>query len=355
MSLYSKILVLALLGVLAGCGKQKDDSSASIQAVKTIATTSSEQPLLALSGTIRAQIETPLAFQINGRIAQRLINAGQTVQKGQVLFELDRRDLNQFAQAAAAEVAAAQSAFNIAQSDSQRNRQLLNEKFISRQGYDRVLLQEREAKTRLDAALSRQQQAINAQDYGQLTSPVDGIVTEVTGETGQVVAAGQAIGTLAHSGQIEVEVFLPEGTVAPKEGMVQYGQQQARASLREVAGSADPVSRTLRARYQLDAAGQDWPLGVVAKVNLNTQALANQSTPSAQHILIVPIGALDERGQGPQVWHIVDGKAQPEAVKIVNLNTETATIQTSLNPGERVIAMGTHLLNAGMPVREIAP
>jgi RND family efflux transporter MFP subunit len=381
-----KLFLLATVVLITACGNKKEETPAPAHAVRTVAAVSSAQPLLALSGTIRAEVETPIAFQINGRIAQRLIQAGQTVKKGQVLFELDPRDLNQVLQASAAEVAAASSALSTAKSDTQRNRKLLQEKFISQQGFDRALLQEKEAQTRFDAATSRQKQALNATEYANLMAPNDGIITELTGEAGQVVTAGQPIGTLAHAGPLEVEVFLPEGFKAPLTGQAQFGNQTATVTLREAAGSADPVSRTVRARYQLANLPQPWPLGSVAKVSLkstmpsaqsnvtintpnnksndaanNTHALPVTTTASSQSaqpqktITTVPIAALDERGQGPQVWLIIEGKAQPLEVKLISLNAETAVIEANLPVGTKVIALGTHLLKPGMPVREIAP
>lgn len=355
-----KRFLLASVLLISACGNKNDDTPTPPQAVRTESAVAASQPVLALSGTIRAEIETPIAFQINGRIAKRFVQAGQTVKKGQLLFELDPRDLNQILEASKAEVAAAGSALNTAKADTQRNRQLLEEKYISQQGFDRILLQEKETQTRYDAATSRQKQALNATEYGHLTAPNDGIVTELTGEAGQVVAAGQPIGTLAHTGPLEVEVFLPEGFIAPTTGLAQFNNQEALVTLREVAGSADSISRTMRARYQLDALPRPWPLGAVARVNLNSPSILSTSNSTApaepeKTLTTVPIGALDERGQGPQVWLIFEGKAQPLAVKIMSLNTETAVIEANLPVGSKVISLGTHLLEPGMPVREIAP
>jgi len=355
-----KHFFLASVLLISACGNKNDDTQTPPQAVRTESAVASAQPLLALSGTIRAEIETPIAFQINGRIAKRSIQAGQSVKKGQILFELDPRDLNQILQASAAEVAAAGSALNTAKADTQRNRQLLREKYISQQGFDRILLQEKEAQTRYDAATSRQKQALNATEYALLTAPNDGIVTELTGEAGQVVTAGQPIGTLAHAGPLEVEVFVPEGFIAPTTGQAQFSNQTTAVTLREVAGSADSISRTMRARYQFDALPQPWPLGAVARVSLNSPLTSSTSNTTAsvqpsKTLTTVPIGALDERGQGPQVWLIFEGKAQPLAVKIVSLNSETAVIEADLPVGTKVISLGTHLLEPGMLVRDIAP
>ncbi|MFN3432681.1 MAG: HlyD family efflux transporter periplasmic adaptor subunit, partial [Candidatus Sericytochromatia bacterium] len=61
-----------------------------------------------------------------------------------------------------------------------------------------------------DAAQARLSQVRNGRAYAQLRTPAAGIVTEVTGQAGQVVAAGQPVATLAQAGAREVEVFFPE-------------------------------------------------------------------------------------------------------------------------------------------------
>jgi len=96
--------------------------------------------VLELSGTVRARFETPVAFQLDGRIETRHINAGQHVAKGQVLFELDTRDLKQSIHATKAEHAAAQAALATATADVGRDRKLLIENFISRQSLERTEL-----------------------------------------------------------------------------------------------------------------------------------------------------------------------------------------------------------------------
>ena len=51
--------------------------------------------------------------------------------------------------------------------------------------------------------------------------------------------------------------------------------------------------------------------------------------------LSVPIAALDERGQGPRVWQVVDGRAQPVTVEILALDAEAARVQGGLKAGDR--------------------
>lgn len=342
-------LVLATL-MVAGCSDQADKPATSQQSipwVKTAVVRPDSGAALNLSGTVRARFETPVAFQIGGRIALRGVDAGQHVKPDQVLFELDARDLEQSLRAAQAEQAAAQASVNTAMADLRRNRELLNENFISKQGFERIELTAREAQTRADAALVKVRQAQNALGYAVLRADSPGILMDVTGEPGQVVSIGQPVATLAKDGEREVEVFLPDGLAPPQQGVIKLkGGDQIAITLRESAGAAEVSSRTIRARYQLPVVlPEPLQLGSVVKVLL-------QQSGQETDLVTVPIGALDERGDGARVWQVIDGKAQPIDVKVISLGIDDARVQGKLHADSRVISLGTHLLTPGMAVRE---
>jgi RND family efflux transporter MFP subunit len=302
---------------------------------------------LELTGTVRARHETPVAFQVGGRIATRHVDAGQRVVHGAALFRLDPRDLEQAVQAAEAEHAAALSALRLAQADAARNRTLQAQAFVSRQALDRAELVVREAQARLDAARARLQQARHARGYAALTAAADGVAMSVSGEPGQVVAAGQPVAVIALDGTREIEVFFPDSVTPPRTGeaLLQDGSPRA-LTLRETAGAADPDSRTWRSRYRVDhdATADALALGGVVRVRFATAADDGG--------LAVPLGALDERAEGARVWQVVNGAVQPVPVEVVALDAETAHIRAKLAPGSRVVALGTHLLKSGMAVRE---
>jgi hypothetical protein len=68
----------------------------------------------------------------------------------------------------------------------------------------------------------------------------------------------------------------------------------------------------------------------------------------------VPLGALDERGETPQVWLVSDGMVTPLAVEVIDLGEEYAQIRANINATTPIVALGTHLLTPGMAVRELA-
>ncbi|MFZ3174208.1 MAG: biotin/lipoyl-binding protein, partial [Thiobacillus sp.] len=101
-----KALLALVCVAISGCGGGEEPSAGGGDApfVKTAAVASADAGVLGLTGTVRARYETPVAFQVGGRIASRRVDAGQAVRAGQVLFELDARDLEQASQAAQADV-----------------------------------------------------------------------------------------------------------------------------------------------------------------------------------------------------------------------------------------------------------
>jgi len=312
------------------------------------------------SGVVHARYEIPLSFQIGGRILHRHVDAGQQVAAGELLFELDPRDFDQAVRVAQADVDSARAELNVAEAETRRNRDLLNKEFISPQDYERFELAEQSARQRLNAFLARLEQAKTSREYATLAARDDGLLIEVTAEPGQVVAAGETIGMLATGTgpdgrpRREVEVFLPESAAIAETGRLVSGDETtarkiAELRLREFAGAADDQSRTRRARYTVVSSDQALRLGAIVKVALNPSGSSSSARPEFD----VPVGAINERGDGARVWLVADGRAQPVSVEVLELSGERARIAADLAPDTRVIAAGTHRLQPGMRVREL--
>jgi len=341
------VFLLLIILLLTGCFEKKNKTVILKQPplVRTVAIQSNPNAIHRLSGTIRARYETPIAFQVNGRILTRDIDAGQRVKKGQLLFSLDPRDLNEAVNVAKAQLAAANAAHAIAQSELKRKKKLLSDKLISPFEIERFELAERAALSQRDASKASLQQALITRAYTELQAKQSGILIEVSGEPGQVVSVGQTVAVLAQDGQRDVEVFLPGGHQAPHKGKAKLKDgRSVDLELREIAGAADPLSRTWRARYRITSNDTTLPLGIIVQVLL----LSETDTSNLQQ---VPLGALDERGEGSNIWRVIDGHAEPVSVQVVRLSDEQASIRVELPPDTRIIALGTHLLTPGMSVR----
>lgn len=345
------MVVLGLATLLAACQPEPDAQAVSAPPLVRVAeVVASGIGAQGLSGTVRARVEAPLAFQVGGRITHRSADAGQTVRAGQTLMRLDPSDLDQAVQAAQAEHAAALAALATAEADLARTRRLAAQGFVSEQAVERAELQRREVLTRRDAAAAQLSQTRNARGYAVLAAPAPGVLIEVSAEPGQVVAAGQSLAVLAH-GAREIEVFFPDSMPPPAAGQVLTPDGRTLdLALREVAGAVEPVGRTRRARYTVNAGGEALVLGSVVSARFNLTAAV---TPD-DSAFAIPVAALDERGRGARVWRVRDGRVEPVSVQVLMLDETRAQVRGPLAPNDRIVALGTHLLQPGMAVRELA-
>lgn len=306
-----------------------------------------------LTGAVRARHEIPLSFRIGGEILERRIDAGDRVTAGRLLFRLDPRDVIQQRIAAEAAEASARAETENAERERDRLADLLKKKLASQQDFERAATAARASSERLRAAQASLAQALNALGYAALTAPADGIVLDANAQVGQVVTAGQTLAMLAEDGPREVEVDVPEDRRdrLPTQAVAEpFGNGPAlTATLREIAGTADPVARTWRARYRLSETPAVLALGTTVTLRFETDPA------SGPPVLRVPLGAVLERADGAMVWRLVDGRVQPEPIKLLGLDGEYARIQTNLAPGTPVVALGVNRLQPGQAVRVRQP
>ena len=301
------------------------------------------------TGIVEARVQSDLGFRVGGKILERSVNMGQRVQKGQILMRLDSVDLNLSLAAQQANVEAARAKYIQAKADEARYAALVKSGAVSRQEYDQARAALDSAKAQLDAAEAQAKVSGNSSEYAVLLADADGVIVRTLSEPGQVVAAGQTVIQLAHDGPREALINLPEG-VRPDLGTTAsarlYGQEQMyQARLRELSEAADPASRTFEARYVLEGEAAAAPLGSTVTIGLLTKP-----TSGSQRVQL-PVGAIHDRGSGPGVW-IVDGKSEVKfrSVTIASIGKEEVVVSGGVQAGEKVVALGAHLLHEGQAV-----
>jgi RND family efflux transporter MFP subunit len=301
------------------------------------------------TGIVEARVQSDLGFRVAGKILERSVNTGQRVQKGQILMRLDSLDLKLALAAQQANVEAARARYTQAKADEARFAGLVESGAVSRQGYDHARAVLDSSKAQLEAAEAQARVSNNSSEYAVLLADADGVIVRTLSEPGQVVAAGQTVIQLAHDGPREALINLPEG-VRPDLGTIAsarlYGQDQMyQARLRQLSDAADPASRTFEARYVLEGEAASAPLGSTVTITL----IAKQT--SGNQSVRVPIGAIYDRGSGPGVW-IVDDKAEVKFrfVQIASIGKEEVVVSRGVDAGEKVVALGAHLLHEGQVV-----
>ncbi|SFA92873.1 RND family efflux transporter, MFP subunit [Pseudomonas sp. NFIX10] len=305
------------------------------------------------TGVVAARVQSDLGFRVSGKVLERLVDAGQAVKKGQPLMRLDPIDLGLQARAQQEAVTAARARAKQTADDEARYRELVAAGAISASGYDQIKAAADTAKAQLSAAEAQANVARNASGYAVLLADADGVVMETLAEPGQVVSPGQPVVRLARAGQREAVVQLPE-TLRPAVGSsaqaTLYGNTSGAvaARLRLLSDSADRVTRTFEARYVLEGALANAPLG-------STVTLRIAEGMAQEQVLQVPIAALYDPGNGTGVW-VIDGepaKVTWRPVQVLGLSDDAARVAGRLNVGERIVGLGAHLLREGEPVRPL--
>ncbi|MFG0401332.1 efflux RND transporter periplasmic adaptor subunit [Pseudomonas putida] len=355
------LLLSTLVGVmpfvLVACSDQTPpDPRTDAPLVRVTTIQSATATSRAFTGIVAARVQSDLGFRVSGKVLQRLVDTGQTVKRGQVLLRLDPIDLQLAAHAQREAVAAARARAQQASDDEARYRALRSTGAVSASAYDQYKAAADSARAQLSAAEAQAKVAGNATRYAELLADADGIVMETLAEPGQVVSAGQSVVRLAHAGPREALVQLPE-TLRPAIGSSAqarlFGRQDVSVTtqLRQLSDVADLQTRTFEARYVLEGELADAPLGTTITVQISNLQTAS---PSAVQ---VPIAALYDAGNGPGIWMIRGEPAQVAwtPVSVQTLDDENARISGAIKAGDRIVALGAHLLRDGQAVRLAEP
>lgn len=315
--------------------------------VGTVAT--SVQAERSFTGIVAARVQSDLGFRVPGKVLERLVDTGQTVKRGQPLMRIDPTDLKLAMRARDEAVISAKARERQTAEDEVRNRGLVSARAVSASEYDSVKAAAESARAELNAAQAQAHVARNEMSYAVLFADADGVVVETLAEPGQVVAAGQVVARVAHAGLREAIIELPE-TLRPSIGSTGratlYGSGlTGAAKLRQLSDAANRQSRTFEARYVLEGPLATAPLGSTISIQISD----GRSTATLQ----VPIAAIYDAGRGPGVW-LIEGETPRvtwRAVQIAALSDEAASVTGNLEAGDRVVALGAHLLHEGEPVR----
>jgi RND family efflux transporter MFP subunit len=346
------VTVIGLLPfILAACNDASSSTDPRTQPplVRIEAVEISTQSERSFTGIVAARVQSDLGFRVPGKVLERLVDVGQPVRRGQPLMRIDPTDLRLSMRAHEETVAAARARAHQAAEDEVRHRNLLGPRAVSISEYDKAKAAADSAQAELKAARAQADVARNEMSYAVLFADADGVVVETLVEPGQVVVAGQVVVRVAHAGRREAVIELPE-TLRPSIGSTGratlYGSGiTGSARLRQLSDAANRQTRTFEARYVLVGPLADAPLGSTISIEIAD----GRSAPALQ----VPIGAIVDSGKGPGVW-LVDGETPRvtwRAVQIAGLSDEVASVAGELKEGDRVVALGAHLLHEGERVR----
>jgi RND family efflux transporter MFP subunit len=352
---YSRTgLAVALMGaaLLAGCGEAPPPPPVKLTPVRAETVEIKPfAPTVTLTGTIAAGIESNQSFRTAGRMAERRVDVGDHVGKGDVLATLDTEEQQADLDAARASLGAAEATLRQAQTTFERQKQLLAGGFTTKSSYDNAAEAVQAAEGTLAAAKADVGTSEDALAYTALRADAAGIITARNAEAGQVVDAAQTIFTLAQDGERQAVFDIYESLLAepPSDNgvsvsLVSDPNVKVMGKVDEIAPIFDTTGGTVRVKVGL---GADLP----AAMTLGA-AVAGVAQFAPHDAITLPWTALSADAGKPSVWVVDPGsqKVAQRPIVVDRYRTGEILVSKGLKAGEVVITAGAQLLREGQAV-----
>lgn len=324
---------------------------------------------LEVPGNVISVSTAQVAARTMGTVLKVAGKEGDLVKRGQLLAQLDERELSSNRSAAQAgaqaaiagvaqatkELAASQAQADFTQKTYERYAYLKEQKSVSPQEFDEInsrrqatqanLEQARAGLLRAEAVASQAESGAHAAQevasYAWITAPFDGRVIRRSIEPGSLISPGMLLFVVEDPSHYQLESALPaQASLLAKKGVpvrVQLdnlADKSLMGKVAEIEAGADPNSHTLKARIDLpkDSGVQSGMFG---------RAFFPQGE---KHTLLIPSGSIVNRGQlrgvflvddsGLLHWRVVTlGKAFRDQVEVLSGISEGEALV--LNPGNQ--------------------
>jgi membrane fusion protein (multidrug efflux system) len=302
------------------------------------------------SANLEGQQNVEIRPKVDGFIKQTLVDEGQQVRKGQVLFRLETNTLSQDASAAKANV-------NAAQVEVDRLAPLVERKIISN-------VQLETAKAKLAQAKSAYGSVAASIGYGTITSPVNGVIGSLPYKTGTLVSANSQLPltTVSDSKVMRAYFSLNE------KQMIDFAKNFKGATLADKLKTVPQVTLLLADDSEYDQKGKIETInGLVDPATGTTQFRAEFNNPEAvlrsggtgkvrvpvvtKNAILVPQNAVIDM-QGKQMIYVVEAgnKVKSRIIKTSGTTGLDFIVSEGLEAGDIVVVEGATKLKDDMEI-----
>ena len=337
-------------GVYAG---DKGGTGAAVPVISvkvTPAQYSETTPTLRLSGSIESQTTAAVSAKIAGRIAEVLVQDGQTVKAGDPLVTLEAVELANGARQAGDALRKAQISYDLANSDYNRYDTLYTKGAISAQQLENAAAKLKMAEADLSSAAANHSSANQQLGYSVITAPVDGMIANRSATIGQVVSPGAPLVTVQDIRSVYAVINVEQKSLAAlKEGQTAsvvvdaYPGKSFTGTVETINPEASSASRMFRTKIKIANSDSQLRPGMFAAVELQTG--------EKQAVLTVPQAAVVQKQGQYYVFVIQNNKAVRKQIEVGALTGSQIEVKSGLADGELIIATSANRLKDGDAVR----
>jgi membrane fusion protein (multidrug efflux system) len=312
-------------------------------------------------GTTEGNVNAEIRPKVDGYLLRRVYNEGSLVRQGDLLFEIDPRQLQAQLEQAQADLGQFQAQLAKAQQDVARFRPLVSDKAISQQELDNALSSERAAKAAADSRAAAVHQARLNLSWTRVVSPISGIAGAAQQQVGNLVSPTTVLTTVSQCDPIRVQYPLSEQEYLKLQEEIQKTPGTARANNLELV-LTDGTTFPQKGRILFEGRQVDVKTGTITSVaafpnpgNLlrpGQYAKIRAVTELKKGAILVPQRAVNELQGAFQVAVVgSDDKAEIRTVKPSDRIGKLWVIDSGLSPGDRVVVEGFSKVKSGATVK----
>ena len=279
--------------------------------------------------------------QLSGILLSLKAEEGHRVRQGDVLAEIDARELE-------AQARSAEAALKFAQSTVERSEQLFKQQIIT------IAELERD-RAAFESAKASNEQLKTRLGYAHVVAPISGIITDKRIEAGDIVSTSTRLFTVADVSTLVTRVQVSElevstlraGDVVPL-SVDALGGQKVQGRIRRVFPSADSATRLVPVEVALTGRQLDG-------LRPGYTVRATFSLDRRDDALLVPSRAVSGPAGARAVYIVKAGKIERKAVRVGSDMAGLSEILEGVGEGDSVIVSGTSTLREGGKARVVDP
>ncbi|MCF7699116.1 efflux RND transporter periplasmic adaptor subunit [Loktanella sp. M215] len=308
---------------------------------------------LSMTGALVARDTVTAAFPTGGRVAEVLVEIGDSVAADTVLARVDQVQQQQALRAAQAGLVSAQASQRKARDDSERLDVLLDRGAATRSARDAAADGLRAADAQVAQAQAELDRATKALSDTELRAPAAATVTDRLIEPGQVIGAGQPVLEMAIGTRFDAIFDVPESLmtrppVDPKVTLSPLARptQTVTGGVREISPLVDPRTGTVRVSVAVDAPPPGLSYG---------DPVRGAITQPVAQLIVLPWTAMGVADGAPAVWVVdpADNSVTLQPVTVLRYESERIILSGGIAPGTTVVTAGTQFLYPGRIVEPL--
>jgi len=352
-------LLLLLAAVAAGCGGGEGEARAAQQsgqpggggggggrgAPAPVEVATVDAGSLARTAMVSGSLEPIRVVGVNAQLGGALtavhVEEGHLVRDGQVLAEVDAREIT-------AQVRSAEATLALARSTAERSAQLFKDRVITAAEHERD-------QAALVSAQATYDQLRTRLGFASIRAPIAGVITEKRVEAGDVVQNQTRLFTVADISTLVARVLVSELDVtgiragATADVAVDaLGGERFEARVRRIFPAADTTTRMVPVEVALSgSAAQRLKPGYLARVTFKLGERGG--------VLLAPSTAVVGSGLARAVFVVKNGSVERRAVRLGAGSGTRVEILDGLAAGDSIVTAGTDGLRDGAAIRIVRP